>query len=416
MNLALISRIALFVAILVSVFSRLNVGIVCFALAFIIGVFLGHMKVQEVAAGFPTGMFLTLVGITLLFSQAKVNGTLDKLADMAVKLARGNRGFIPIIFFVVALVTSSVGPGNIGATALLAPVAMAVAGRTGITAFLMAIMVVNGANAGGFSPFAPSGIVANDIMAKIGLAGSEWRNYLNTLIAQSFVAFAGYFVLGGSKMFRRPAAAEPVEVQEQPAPLTSQQKLTVAVILAFVASVVLLKVDITLGSFIAIALLSLLRAADEEEALKAVPWNAIMMVCGVTVLIALMEKAGGMELFTSILARVSTERTVTGVVAFVTGVISVYSSSTGVVLPAFLPTVPGLIEKLGGGDALAIASSINVGAFLVDVSPLSTLGAICIANSPAGENRSLLFNKMLAWGLSMAVVGAGVCFVFFGVL
>jgi hypothetical protein len=136
----------------------------------------------------------------------------------------------------------------------------------------------------------------------------------------------------------------------------------------------------------------------------------------VTVLIALVEKAGGMELFSSLLARVSTTKTVTGVVAFVTGVISVYSSSTGVVLPAFLPTIPGLIEKLGGGDPLDIASSINVGAFLVDVSPLSTLGAICIANSPATENRGLLFNKMLAWGLSMAVVGAVVCFVFFGLL
>ena len=35
-------------------------------------------------------------------------------------------------------------------------------------------------------------------------------------------------------------------------------------------------------------------------------------------------------------------------VAFVTGLISVYSSTSGVVLPAFLPTIPGLVERLGG--------------------------------------------------------------------
>jgi di/tricarboxylate transporter len=140
------------------------------------------------------------------------------------------------------------------------------------------------------------------------------------------------------------------------------------------------------------------------------------MVAGVTVLIGLIEKSGGMDLFTSLLATISTQRTVTAVVAFVCGVISVYSSSTGVVIPAFLPAVPGLIEKLGGGDALSIASSINVGAFLVDVSPLSTLGALCIANAPLTENRGTLFNKMLGWGLSMAIVGALVCFIFFELL
>jgi di/tricarboxylate transporter len=162
--------------------------------------------------------------------------------------------------------------------------------------------------------------------------------------------------------------------------------------------------------------LTLAGAADEEAAVKAIPWGTIVMVCGVTVLIALVGKTGGMELFTTLLAKFSTTRTVTAVIAFVTGVISVYSSSSGVVLPAFLPTVPGLVARLGGGDPLAIASSINVGAHLVDVSPLSTLGALCLANAPASENRTALFNKLMVWGLSMCVVGAVVCFVFFGLL
>ncbi|MBL8208900.1 MAG: C4-dicarboxylate ABC transporter, partial [Blastocatellia bacterium] len=148
----------------------------------------------------------------------------------------------------------------------------------------------------------------------------------------------------------------------------------------------------------------------------AIPWNTILMVCGVTVLVAMLEKTGGMDLFTSLLAKLASQRSITGVIAFITGLVSVYSSSTGVVLPTFLPAIPSLIEKLGGGDPLAIAYSINVGSHLVDVSPLSTLGALCIANAADGENRTRLFHKMLGWGLSMAVVGAVVCFVFFGLL
>ncbi|MGH9461087.1 MAG: SLC13 family permease, partial [Vicinamibacteria bacterium] len=58
----------------------------------------------------------------------------------------------------------------------------------------------------------------------------------------------------------------------------------------------------------------------------------------------------------------------------------------------------------------------NVGSHLVDVSPLSTLGALCMASAPLTEDRTALFNKLLLWGLSMSVVGALVCYLFFGVL
>src|SRR3954447_15294040 len=82
--------------------------------------------------------------------------------------------------------------------------------------------------------------------------------------------------------------------------------------------------------------------------------------------------------------------------ALITGLISAYSSPSGVVLPAFLPTVPGLVQQLGGGDPFGIASSVNVGASLVDVSPLSTIGALCIASVPnADEAGRLLIIRLL---------------------
>ncbi len=143
------------------------------------------------------------------------------------------------------------------------------------------------------------------------------------------------------------------------------------------------------------------------------PWSVIVMMSGVTVLIALMEDTGGLDLFTAALARLATPDTITGVIAFVTGLISVYSSTSGVVLPAFLPTIPGLIERLGGGDPLAIAASMNIGAHLVDLSPLSTTGALCIAAVASGENIRSVFNKLLVWGLSMTIVGGVFCYVFF---
>ena len=93
---------------------------------------------------------------------------------------------------------------------------------------------------------------------------------------------------------------------------------------------------------------------------------------------------------------------------------SVYSSTSGVVLPAFLPMVPDLAQRMGGIEPLPIAWSMNVGASLVDLSSLSTVGALFIAGAAAGSDTRRLFNALLIWGLSMSVVGAALCWVLFG--
>ena len=102
--------------------------------------------------------------------------------------------------------------------------------------------------------------------------------------------------------------------------------------------------------------------------------------------------------------------------AFVTGAISTYSSTSGVVLPAFLPTVSGLVTRVGGGDPLAVALSINIGSSLVDVSPLSTIGALAVAAVPDPDQSRVLFRQLMAWGLSMIIVGAVLSQLFAGAL
>jgi hypothetical protein len=45
----------------------------------------------------------------------------------------------------------------------------------------------------------------------------------------------------------------------------------------------------------------------------------------------------------------------------------------------------------------------------VDVSPLSTIGALCIAGVADGAASARLFRQMLAWGFAMVPVGALFC-------
>jgi di/tricarboxylate transporter len=411
MTLAWISLIALVIVLVVSCTTELNVGVLALAAAWLVGVYLAGMRLDEVLATFPTQLFLTLVGVTLLFAQAQLNGTLGKIAQAAVRVCRGNVGLIPIMFFLLGCGIGSLGPGNVAGAAMLAPMAMAAAARASIPAFLMALMVGNGAQASALSPFAPTGIIANGLLVKIGLGGHEWWWYWTNLVAHAAVGFGGYFLLGGLKLFRREFSGAPVVDVEQ-APVTPAHWITMAIILAMMAAVLFLNVNIGMAAFTGAVVLAALRVADHQQAIRNIPWTPIIMVSGVTVLIGLLEKTGGLALFTSMLARTATQGTLTGMVAFVTGVISVYSSSSGVVLPAFLPTVPGLIERLGGGDPIHIAAAINIGTHLVDMSPLSTTGAICIAAIMKTDEVKPTYNKLLIWGLSMTVVGALGCYLF----
>jgi Na+/H+ antiporter NhaD/arsenite permease-like protein len=414
MSLAALSLFALFFTVFLSCVTKVNVGVLAIAMAWIIGVYGGRLSVEQITSGFPVQLFLTLVGMTLLFSQAQVNGTLDKLAHKAVRICRGNAGVIPIMFFCVAVGLASMGPGNIASAALMAPLAMAVGGRAKVPAFLMAIMVGNGANAGSLSPFAPTGIIVNGLMAKIGMFGLGWPVFWTNLAAHAVVTFIAYVLFGGLRLFARRSNLE----QNPPAvsdlgPLDRNNWITLAVIVSLLTSVICFRINVGMGAFAAAGILGLLRVADHGESLRKVPWSVIVMVSGVTVLIALLEKTQGLALFTDLLARVSTKNSVTGFVAFLTGVVSVYSSTSGVVLPAFLPTVPGLSAQLGGADPVSIALSMNIGSHLVDMSPLSTIGALCIAAAPIDTDARKLFNRLLAWGLSMTFVGAIVCWTAF---
>lgn len=420
MSPALLSLLALVVALALSMTSRINVGLLAVALAWLIGVYAAGLKPDVVMSGFPVTLFLTLTGVTLLFAIADTNGTLARLAHHAVRAARGNARVLPVLFFVIAFAISTVGPGAISSVALVIPLAMAISERTGVSRFLTALMVANGANAGNLSPISSVGVIANNAMAKGGLGGHEWRVWLANFVAHALVALAAYLALSGKHEDASDtpvaAATDGALVAEGDAPLTGVQRLTSVVILAWIVGVVGFKLNLGMSAFGATAILLLARAADEAAAIRKVPWGVILMVSGVSLLISLLEKTGGMDLFTTLLARMATPTTLNGVIAFVTGAISTYSSTSGVVLPAFLPTAATLVEKVGGGDPLAVALSINVGSALVDVSPLSTLGALCVAAASSAAAGRVLFNKLLAWGLAMTVVGAVLCQLLAGLL
>jgi len=443
---AWMSMLALAIVVIISCVNEdLNVGFLSIAFGIIVGGLWVGMNSAKVMNTFPIGLFMILVGVTFLFALASTNGTMEKVSSYAIRACGGKTAWLPLIIYILVSILTTIGPGNIAATALMAPVAMAIATRVGMPAFLMTLLVVGAANGAAFSPFAPTGIISNGIIAKIApqlpaiqetwtLDGLAWKIHFNSTYCQGIVNIGGFLVMGGWAWITKQhgQAIDIDELAPKPEPFTSKQWYTIIAILLLILLVIApalpglkdlipkaikpLIANVGSVAFILAGILMLLNAGDSKAAVKAMPWGVIMMVCGVTVLVEVMDRSGGLNAMVKMIGVISGPVTVNFWLGLLTGVISAYSSSSGVVMPMFLPLVPGLAKEVPSADVIAMISSINIGSHLVDTSPLSTLGALCIACAGEHEDKAKLFRKLLIWGLSMAIVGAVACVLFFGVL
>ncbi|MDF2500826.1 MAG: hypothetical protein K0Q77_1540 [Anaerosporomusa subterranea] len=417
MSISVISLIALVFALIISCVSPKNIGVLAIGLAFGVSI-LGGVKTSVLTSSFPLTLFMTLAGVTYLFGIAQANGTIDKITKYAVKAVGGKVAVLPIILFFVAFTLAAMGPGQISILALMAPAVMILAEETGIPPLLMALMVGNGGQAGAMSPIAPTGLIADGLVSKIGLTGLGGKMFFSAFLGHFSVAVLAYFLFGGIALWKQKgnSAAVNAVLNVPVAPFTKNQLLTLCGIISLVLAALVFKFDVGFSAFAIGAILTLLNVADENQAIKNMPWGTILMVCGVTVLIGLMKNVGGMALFSGIIANFSTPNTATLVLGFIAAIISVYASTSGVILPAFIPLIPDLITKMGGGDPVALVMTVVVAGHLVDISPLSTSGALMIGAAGPKADKQKLFRNMLAWGFSMSVVGAVLSWLFFTVL
>ena len=206
---AIMSIVALAIVVIISCINEdLHVGFLSVGLAIIVGGIWGNTTGAKVMSYFPVSLFMILAGVTFLFGMAQTNGTMEKLTAYSVRVCKGNTAIVPLIIFLLTTFVTTIGPGNIAGCALMAPIAMAIATRVGMPAFLMTLVVVGASNGAAFSPFAPTGIISNGIIAKISpempsllqqmsLEALAWKIHFNSEVAQGVVNIGGFFLLGG---------------------------------------------------------------------------------------------------------------------------------------------------------------------------------------------------------------------------
>jgi di/tricarboxylate transporter len=352
-------------------------------------------------------LLVTLTGVTFLFGLLQDNGTIERAVGKVLRAGR-RPWLLPPTFFLMAAATCAVGPGGILSTALIAPFAMTAGLRAGLSPFVIALMVCHGSMAGFLSPFSTTGAVAAGLLQNAGLGGYEFRIWMISATVQTAIAAVAFALFGraGSREVV-PQATDAVDR----APFTRAQIVSALVIAVWIAGAVAFRWPLGWSAFAAAAVLVVARVASPIGAVRRMPWKIIALVVSISTLVGVAERSGTLEWFKDALTWMATADSVYAVVAFIGGVISAYSSTTAVVLPAFLPLAPAIAERFVGVDTLALATSIMLGSTLVDVSPLSTIGALAVSVAPKDDRSRTLFRRLLLWGFAMTFVAAAICHV-----
>ena len=373
MDMDVLSLIILVAVIVLGFVRKTNVGLLAIAAAAILAYATGAFTGKEVIKGFSSSLFMTLLGVTLLFGVIQANGCLEIVMKKLVKAFGKQVWLIPILMYVVGWVMSAIGPGCVPTLAFVAALAIPLAHETGYNPIMLMIIGDLATYSGRWSPISPEGILVSKLMGEQGFTGVLTPMIINTGIGSiilaviAFIFYKGYKVKGGASF------TETSEVKK----LEGKHIIALVGILAMLAGVIFLKMDVGLASFIVAAVLIILGICDQKTAMKGVPWNTLVLVCGVGVLMNLVISTGGIDLLANIMASVMSPKTAAPIAGICAGCMSWFSSTMGVVLPTLLPTVGTIVEKVGGSvSAVEIISTIGIISSCAGFSPASTVGAI----------------------------------------
>jgi len=425
----LIPILALVVMFIAATVLPVNMGALGFVAAFAVGTLAVGMDADQIIGGFPSSLFLTLVGITYLFAIAQNNGTVDLLVRGAVRLVRGRVALIPWVMFGITGVLTAIGALGPAAVAIVAPIALGFAARYKINALLMGMMVIHGAQAGGFSPISIYGVTVNNIADKAGLTNSPLTLFLGSLLFNAAIGVLLFVFLGGRALIGRSvhdedearpdgdtgsvgggtsaattmrgfgttttkSPSQTVTAENAPPLATAvkaisfEQILTLIGLASLAVFALILDLDVGFVSMTVAVILALASPKAQKGAINQISWSTVLLIGGVLTFVGVLQEAGTVDWVGNGVAGIGIPLLVALLLCYIGGIVSAFASSTailGVTIPLAVPfLLAGDIGAIGVIVALSISSTI------VDVSPFSTNGALVLANA---------IGPLIAWAL-----------------
>jgi di/tricarboxylate transporter len=410
--LGLISLVFLIAVVGLGFWRKANIGILALGFAIILGR-MGGISDKEILAGFDASLFVTLVGVTFLFGMAQVNGTLELLAKKAVSLVGKKTYLVPFIIFLVAGTLTALGPGHIPIGALMTVVAVTIAVHMDQNPILFALVAKLAANAFAMSPIAPAGIIGTSLGEKVGQFGFEKAVMINCIL-WGVVFFIIFCVIFRADKIR---TSKPLR-REDLDKFNKEQITTILGMTAMVGMVLFLEINVGLASFFVATILVLTGVCNEKKALEIVPWGTLILICGVGVLMNIVTELGGIDVISKALLAIMGPKTANPIIAGTSSILSLFSSTTGVVMPTMIPTLPNIAEKFAGNTSFVqLLSCVMTGSLAAAFSPASTGGGLILAayasaKNASSEEQNKLFGELFA--IAIGTVLLNVVFAWLG--
>ncbi|MFC4004020.1 SLC13 family permease [Prauserella oleivorans] len=456
MNVQILALLILVSMFVLASFLSINLGILALVAAFVVGVGFGGLDADAVIGNFPGDLFVLIVGVTYLFALAQENGTLQRIIDVSMRMVGHRVAAIPWLMFFLAAFVAAAGALSAAAVAIVAPVALRFAAQHKVNPLLMGLMVVQGATAGSFSPLSPFGAITNGLLEGRDLPSDPMGLFVNSLLFNVVAACVVFAVFGGVSLVRRrqreqvtaptgepalmgpgrgpgamarpPAdlvgtdddsdAGAPEEAcgDDRPRSRTSDavhQVATLVAIVGLVLSTMLFGLDVGFVALTLAVALTLLSPNRYGECVKLIPWSAVLLVCGVLTYVGVLSEIGTIDYLSELLTSTGSPLLTALAACYIGGVISAFASTAGVLgasIPLAVPVLEdGMLPMLGTISAIGVASSV------VDVSPLSTNGALLVANQKSMEPR-LFFRRLLLWSVVVIALAPLLSWLLFVVL
>lgn len=401
-----VSVVLLVVVLILAIWRRMNIGVLALAAALPV-LALSGLPVKTMYTAFPGDIFVLIAGVSLLFAHLERSGALAWFVERVYRRVGDRHALLPWAGFLIGGALSTAGAFSTAVIAFLVPMVAHVSLRYRGTFLLSELAVIIAANCAGLSPLNPTGAVIRTAASKLGVTYPVWGLWAVSIgvaaavvaVLQSLVAFARR---RGRAFDVLPAPGATHD--DEPAPNVAYMAGSAVALLAFVLLVVVAKTDVGVTAMCLAALQQIAFRPNERALLARIPWNSILLLCGLLTYLGLTQAIGTMDSIAHILRHLGTGALLILVIAYLTALLCNIESSTLGVLGLITPIAFSAFGHTG--VVFWVTAAVCVPAALMVMNPIHVAGTLIIGNS-AVEYQDALFRRLLALAGGLALIVPG---------
>ena len=412
---------AIFIAVIIGYKTGFNTGFFAIVFAYLIGAFLLGMTPKEIISGWPVSTMFVIFSVSLFYNFALANGTLEKTARWLLYAFRKAPGLLPFALYAASAGIAALGAGFFTVMAFMAPLTLLICDEAKMSKLVGAIAINCGALSGANFMTSGSGIIYRGLMEGGGYVDQSFRYTAVIFIASVIfslllIAFFRYVPKSNRQIGQGVTF-------DKPEPFTDLQKKNLSLMITMILVVLIFpvlhillpdiqvitfinsKMDVGLVAIIFSAIALFLKLAPQKEVIAKVPWNTIIMICGVGMLINVAISAGTIDLLASWAGSSLPAWFIPIAFSLIGAVMSFFSSTLGVVCPALFPLVSSLAHT-AGIDPMILFTCIVIGAQSSAISPFSSGGSLIMGSCATEEERNTMFPKLLFQAVPISMISA----------